>query len=161
MDTMNGHAICSVDWDEVVRVLSALLTPAIGLLTALIAWQQYRTNSNQFRLTLLARRVTVLNATREFIAKAIGQGNVHTADLDKFLQETRESDFLFGSDITQYLKQLYDNGVNLHTLRATQNPPNAAAHARAIAQAQSGFSGQDAEAIKKFGKYMAFKRRAA
>lgn len=161
MDIISGHAICSVDWDEVVRVLSALLTPAIAVLTALIALQQYKTNRNQFRLALLARRVTVLNATREFIAKAVGQGNVHLTDLDAFLFETRESDFLFGSDITQYLRELYDHGVNLNTLRSTPSPPSAAAHAAAIAQAQSWFNGQDAEAIKHFGMYMAFKKPAA
>jgi hypothetical protein len=153
MDVLS-HTVCSIDWDKVVRVLSALLTPTIVLLTCFIAWHQHKTNKNQFRLALLERRLKILNGTREFIAKVIGQANIQTADLTTFLQETRESEFLFGADIAQHLKDLYDKGVELHTLRATPNPANATAQA----QITSWFRGQDAEAIKKFGKYMSFKK---
>jgi hypothetical protein len=102
------HGFCLIDWEKLVRVFAALLTPVIACVAAYIAWQQYKTNKNQFRLALFERRLKLFNFTGDLIAVALRQGRVGNDDLTKFLWETRESGFLFGPDIFAYLHELYE-----------------------------------------------------
>jgi hypothetical protein len=147
-------------WEQVVKVLtglvsvfSALLTPVIAVVAVYIAWQQYKTNKNQFRLALFDRRSKVFNSTGELIATVLRLARVEKADLTKFLWETRESEFLFGSDIAAYLHELYGKASDVYSLEAaTDEEPRKHRVATLL-----WFSGQGDEAKKKFGKYMAFR----
>lgn len=143
----------TIDWEKVVRVSSAFLTPVIALVTAYIAWQQHKTNKNGFRLALFERRLKVFNSATELIFKTIEDADIQIPDLKQFLWDSRESEFLFGADIAGYLKELYDRAANLHVLSAANNPETAAAQTQVL----HWFSGQGDEAKKRFGKYMAFK----
>ena len=72
-----SHLACAIDWEKVVRVFSAFLTPVIGLLVAYIAWQQHKTNRNQFKLALLVRRQKIFDATAGFIAVVLKHAKVN------------------------------------------------------------------------------------
>ncbi len=136
-----------------MRVLSAFLVPVIAGVTAYIAWQQYKNNKNQFRLALLDRRSKVFNATGELIATVLSEGKVANRDLTKFLWETRETEFLFGSDIAAYLHELYGKAAEIYGLENAVDEEPRKQRVRAL----MWFSGQGDEAKKKFGEYMAFR----
>jgi hypothetical protein len=140
----------TTDWQRLVNIFSALLTPTIAIIAVSIAWRQHKTNRNQFRLALLERRMKVFDATGELIGKTMREARVEIADLQKFLWDTRESFFLFGPDIANCLKQLYEKAVDVHALIAPEQ-------AREQGEALLWFSGQGDMIKEKFGKYMAFK----
>jgi hypothetical protein len=146
--------VCSSDWEKLVRVFSALLTPAIALLVAYIAWQQQKTSKNQFRLALFERRLKVFNSTGELIATVLRRGKVANDELVNFLYDTRENEFLFGPDIAAYLHELYGKASDVYSLEGATDEESKKQRIEAL----KWFSGQGDEAKKRFGIYMAFKK---
>jgi hypothetical protein len=144
---------CLVDWDRVVRIFSALLTPVIALLAAYIAWQQHKTNRNQFRLALLDKRIRVFTGAGELIATVLREAKIDSDGLAKFLWETREGDFLFGPDITAYLHELYGKAADVHVYEDAVDQELRNQRKEALLW----FSRQGDELKRRFGKYMAFK----
>lgn len=140
------------DWQQVVPTFAAMLTPAIALLAAYIAWQQHKTNKNQFRLNLFERRSKVFDSTGKLIGIVLRTARVEQADLEEFLWETKESEFLFGSDIAAYLHELYDKAVDVHALENAVDQPQQIQRKETL----KWFSGQGDEIKKKFGKYLGF-----
>ena len=76
------------------------------------------------------------------------KAKVEQADLTKFLVETSERDFLFGSDVTAYLKTVYDKAVDLYALADAKGEEQIAQWKAAVLW----FSGQSEEARKTFVK---------
>jgi hypothetical protein len=99
--------------NDYVKLLSAGLTPILGILTAYIAWQQWRTNHLKVRHDLYERRLSIYLAVMEFLACVMRRSTVSDEELVAFLQKTRESYFLFGPDIGDYLDVLYKKAVDL------------------------------------------------
>jgi hypothetical protein len=146
---MNKTSIL-IDWEMLVKVLSALLTPAIALVTTYIAWQQHNTNRRQLRLALFDRRLRVFDSTIKLIVTILRNAIVQLNELYSFLSETSQHEFLFGPDIGEYIDEVYGKAVQLEAQAAAQLTP------QARTALLLWFSGQSDEARKKFGKYMAF-----
>ena len=138
---------------EVVSASAALLTPMIAVVALYIAWQQHRTNRNQFRLALLEKRLKIFNGAAELIGKVLRLGRIESEDLSQFLWETRESDFLFGPDIADYLKEVYGKAADVHVFGEPVTEEQREHRKAAILW----FSGQGEELKGQFSKYMAFK----
>jgi hypothetical protein len=145
--------IATTDWEKVVPLLTAMLTPAIALLAAYIAWQQHKTNRNQFRLSLFERRYKLFDSTSKLIATVLKRGKIANTDLEEFLWDTKESEFLFGNDIKTYLAELYDKAVDVYSLEAAADDPQKEKRKQTLLW----FSGQGDEIKKRFGRYMAFR----
>jgi hypothetical protein len=141
------------EWEKVVPILSAMLTPAIALLATYIAWQQHKINKDQFRLGLFERRLKLFDSAGKLIATVIGSGKVADANLKEFLWDTKESEFLFGSDIKAYLADLYGKASDVYTLENAADEPQKNQRKQTLLW----FSGQGDGLKKKFGKYMAFR----
>jgi hypothetical protein len=141
------------EWEKVIPILSAMLTPAIALLAAYIAWQQHKTNRDQFRLGLFERRSKVFDSAGNLIGAVLGRAKVADTDLKEFLWDTKESEFLFGSDIKTYLDDLYGKASDVYSLESATDKEQMDQRKQALLW----FSGQGEELKKKFGKYMAFK----
>jgi hypothetical protein len=146
------HFACTIDWEKLVHLFSALLTPVIAITTATIAVQQYLLNRNQFRLALLDRRLKVFEATVELIATVIRTSRVDQADLNNFLIGTSERGFLFGSDVATYLDGIYDKAVEINAIGHPVPQGQAQQHQAAM----TWFSGKTEETRKAFSKYVAF-----
>ena len=147
------HVFCAIDWGKVVNVFSALLTPVIAGVTTYIALQQYKTNKNQFRLALFDKRLEVFNAAGELIGTVLSRARADNDDLRKFLWETRQNEFLFGSDIAAYFHEIYSKASDVYSLEGATDEGSIQQKAAALIW----FSGKGDEIKKKFGTYMAFK----
>ena len=88
-----------------------MLTPAIAILTVLIAVAQYRLAKAKFRHELYERRSAVYKATMKFIAQVTSGGNAKLDELQAFLRDTSEAAFLF----TKRAKQ--DNRSSKNSIR--------------------------------------------
>jgi hypothetical protein len=101
----------------IVDLLQALLTPAIAVLTAVIAVAQYNLAQAKHRHELYERRSAIYKATMKFIAQVTSEGNARREDLHTFLRDTSEVAFLFkkSKPIQSFLDTLYKQGLDLET----------------------------------------------
>lgn len=99
----------------IFQILQGLLTPVIGVTTAYIAWQQWRTNERKAVLDRYERRLQIYQRVIEMLRHICSNFRPELQDLFKFSAETAEADFLFGEDIPKYIDEIYTRGVELNT----------------------------------------------
>lgn len=127
----------TLDWwvkaAQIVQGFSApLLAIVLGVITVLIQLRQSTTQRQQaktqhlhFRLQLFERRMTVFDATMEFIALVLRDAQIKTYEpLFGLKAKTAESQWLFGSEIPEYIDELFKRGNRLRTICATRLPGN-------------------------------------
>jgi late competence protein required for DNA uptake (superfamily II DNA/RNA helicase) len=147
-----NQTFCAIDWEKLVRVLAALLTPVIAIVTSYIAYQQYQTNRRQHRLALFDRRMAVFNSTMNLIAAVLQRAEVDLAQLFALLRETRDHELLFGPEIGEFINEVYKKGLDLNTRAAV-----AGQEVRRV-ELVSWFQRQSDVAREKFLKYLDFRR---
>lgn len=98
---------------EIIQLLSAALAPITAIVALSIAYSQYRLEKAKFRRDLYERRLTIFNSTLKLLSGVMRNANVEMNDLIQFLQETNQSYFLLGKDITDYLDEIYKKCVDL------------------------------------------------
>ena len=99
--------------------LTALLTPTVAVLGALIGYRQWRLAQNKLKLDLFDRRFKVYVAARDLLASIMTSGKAMDDKLFKFLVATREAKWLLDIDVANYLdKQVYHKALDLQTLAA-------------------------------------------
>src|SRR5712664_568687 len=120
------HVLGSISWAGVGHFLSALMTPLIGAIAVSIAWQQYVVNRRQHRLALFEKRMAIFNSTMKMIAYVIQDAN---GDLNKsfnFVRETRDHEFLFEKEVSDYINKVYKKALELRTYILVNPSSNAA-----------------------------------
>jgi hypothetical protein len=114
-----------MNWETIIDFLKALLTPAIAILTAYIAFAQYRLAKAKHRFELYERRSAVYKAAMKFIAQVTSGGNASLEDSRTFLRDTSEAGFLFkkskAKQIQAFLDSLYKKSVDLYTTNEQLN----------------------------------------
>jgi hypothetical protein len=149
---MNNEMLCTVDWERLVRVLSALLTPLIAVVATYIAWEQHQTNRRQYRLALFEKRMAVFNSIMNLIVAVLQGASVELNQLFTFIRETRDHELLFGPEIGEFINEVYRNGVELHTR------DDVGGQEARRTELLTWFSGQSTEARAKFLKYLDFRQ---
>lgn len=153
---------------SLLPLLLGLATIGIGYLTvhiqrqqartsrlqAAIARQQANTNRQQYRLTLFEKRYAVFQATMALIGDVMRDGDIHDVQrLFQFTRDTSQHVFLFGSEIKEYLDEIYKKGVDVHTQGQL---PEGQADPQQWTNLMQWFTNQIEIATEKFGKYMDF-----
>lgn len=102
----------------VFEVFSALLTPVIAAVTVYIAYQQWQTNRRRLDLDLYDRRLRVYQAVSSFISRVLTDLAPEPQDFSDYWRDTAETDFLFGSDVREYLRTLAAHAAQLRRWRS-------------------------------------------
>ncbi len=102
----------------------------------------------------------IFNVTQDFIALVNRDAIVEEMKpLSQLLRDTREHHLLFGSEIGEYLEELYKKGVRLHTIHQKSGPQRILQPADIPVQIEivEWFSAQHRAADQKFLKYIDFR----
>lgn len=151
-----------LDW--FLKLFSGLLTPTIGITVAYIAWRQYQTAKDKLRLDLFDRRYRVYHALMKFVSKAAHETPLTSETLEEFYSDTLDYQFLFGSEIREYVRGIrrqssvllgFQQGLQHGSLpQDKQNIANAQ-----LRELSEWFDQQFDEAPKLFEPYLAFDHR--
>ncbi|WP_330485550.1 hypothetical protein [Tumidithrix elongata] len=93
-----------------MQILPTLL---VGFAAAFIAWQQLQVAQNKLRLDLFDRRYKVYDATRKFLASIFSNATFTDSQLFEFYAGTSDAEFLFGSEVVDYLAQVKYRALNM------------------------------------------------
>ena len=104
--------------DKVVSIVPLFLSLAIVIFAGLQCW----ISSNKLRLDLFDRRYKVYDAAKKFLNLTFQETNELT-DLAEFNIAVADAEFLFESDVLNYLKQLRENAAHLRTTRTLLERP--------------------------------------
>ena len=97
--------------------LTALLTPTVAILGALIAFRQWKLAQNKLKLDLFDRRFKVYEAARKFLSSIVTNGEITDEALHKFMYGTREAEWVLSQAVADYIdKQLYPKAIDLQCL---------------------------------------------
>ena len=102
-------------FDQLLEISKGLLTPLIAAVTAYIAFQQWKTNQQKLILDRYDRRLRMYEEVRKILSIIFRDGKASYDDLIKFRIAVSEADFLFGSEIPEYLNDIYTHGVQLRS----------------------------------------------
>jgi hypothetical protein len=95
------------------RALSASVSAITALIVAYIAVAQYFINRQQYRLALFERRMVVYNSTMNMLASVIQSTRPSIDQAFQYLRETRDHEFLFGSEVKTLIDELYKKVIAL------------------------------------------------
>ena len=149
-----------------IATMNSILTFIIGIIAVYIAYQQYITNRYKVKFFLYDKRYNIYNGLKEFLITVGKKGNATDDDLRKFHIETNESNFLFDDDIIKYLSEVYQKACRLikinNAFNDLENFPEGSEKRNKLGEKlkelMAWFSHQSDESIKKFNKYLNFKK---
>ena len=101
------------DTECVIRISAALLTPLIAIVASYIAYQQLKANSEKVKLDKFDRRFRIYEELEKILIIIRGGEGATYDQLTEFRRSVAQADFLFGPEIGEYLKEIYDRGINL------------------------------------------------
>jgi uncharacterized ubiquitin-like protein YukD len=116
--------------EQILRMLSYVATPIIAVAAVRIAWEQTKLNRQKLVLDRYDRRLRIYEEIKRLLSIVTRDANIGMEDLLKFRVATSEADFLFGSDVTTYIDQLYKHAVDLamwasmYRDNSQQHPPD-------------------------------------
>lgn len=101
-----------------INKVAALLTPVIAVLGAYIAFQQWRTANNKFRLDMFDRRFAVYKATITVVSIVAHRSVVTRQEAEAFEIAVRGAKFIFDDDVGAYLDKVQESASRLASLQA-------------------------------------------
>jgi|SRR4051812_23903199 hypothetical protein len=105
----------------------------VGCAITFIAWQQWQVARNKLRLDLFDRRYKVYDATRKFLAMILRDATFTDSQLIEFAAGTSDAEFLFGSDVVDYLAQIRKRALEMRThQKVSERMPAGDEHTRHV-----------------------------
>ena len=101
------------DW---IDILSALLTPSIAIFAVFFAGMQWRSDRKRLKNEHFGRRIPVYEAITDYIGDVCTSGRIRDEAEMKFLCDTKNVSFIFGSDIKAYVDEIFKKSTDLHAL---------------------------------------------
>lgn len=145
-----------------INILQGLLTPTIAIVVAYVAWQQWKLGERRMKLDLYDRRKRIYEELKKLFDIVSRDATVDIRELADYWVNVSEADFLFQSDVTAYLRDVYDHGLRLWKSNRdyrdyTQKKPPGYDHDKVVEsmdQELEWFSKQGEIALQKFKKYL-------
>jgi hypothetical protein len=144
---------------EVINAFGMLIVAGI---VALIAYMQYKVNSERHRFELFERRISIYEDLKSFILTSFIQNDAVTQDdLKVIYRIADESEFLFGDDISQYVKDIRKQAHSFYAMNKKLKRNNLPEHEGHLLQVDIEkltlwFDVQFENLPKKFSKYLKF-----
>lgn len=145
----------------IVNILSALLTPIIAIIAVYIAYQQYAVNKRRFKKELYEKRLDILKIITTYIESIKTSTRIDLAKVVEFKTMCMESRFIFEKEIPNFIEELYQKGIFLHSLgeKLYGNEKLPVGNERSlIAEQKTGvikwFIAESKELDKRFQKYL-------
>jgi hypothetical protein len=134
----------------------------IAIAVAWIAFQQWKTAQLKLKMERYERRMRVYDQVIQILKIVAPDMNPKFEDLIQFRQVTTEADFLFGSEIPDYLDELVANGMKLKNAKGsycdhTRKPPPGYDHSKVVNEIETQtrwFTDQFNGAKEKFRPYL-------
>ena len=95
------------------EILSAALTPAIGITVAYVAYQQWRTNDLRRKHELFDQRFEIYKTVQIYLSRILVDAKVNNEITPALIDAKQRSRFLMGTDIERYLDEVYKHGNRL------------------------------------------------
>jgi hypothetical protein len=107
---------------EIIPYLAPSATLIVGLSVAYIAWQQWQVARSKLRLDLFDRRYKVFEATRKFLAVISRDARFEDSQLFEFYAGTSDAEFLFGSEVVDYLEEIRERSLDMRLHQKLYEP---------------------------------------
>ena len=91
----------------------SVATLFLSIAVVIIALLQWRVAENKLRLDLFDRRYKVYDATRKFLAVILRDATFTDSQLFEFYGSTSDTEFLFSSDVVDYLAQIRKHALDM------------------------------------------------
>ena len=91
---------------DYIATMLSIATFCLSVAVVCVAWAQWRVARNKLRLDLFDRRYKVYEATRTFLHLSIAEHSKIDWHLSNFKNATAHAEFLFGSDVVNYLGKI-------------------------------------------------------
>ena len=141
-----------------IQILSGLLMPLIAIITVTILILQYILAKQRWRLDLYDKRYPVFSATMEYIGYIVKEKKITDEEWWKFLRNSKDKVFLFGEDVQQFLKELYERGSDFRIILKEEEKLDAD-FVNQKAKLVDWFSKQFGVSIELFKKYLAIDKK--
>ena len=122
MGSTASNFLAEINWRLIVDVFEALLTPTIAVVTAYVAYQQWRVNRTRLDLDLYERRLAIYKALEQFHDEINIPGSIRYPMVTKLRSFIAEARFLFPTEIENYLDRLSTKAFRAATLREDLHP---------------------------------------
>lgn len=101
---------------EIVGMISGLVTTAIAVIVAIIAWQNWETNRAVLREKLFDRRFQVFRETQEFLSEIMRDAKFTSESFWKYTDTCQRARFLLGRPAANFLLEIRRraNQMNYH-----------------------------------------------
>jgi hypothetical protein len=134
------------------------LTPVLAVVGTWILVNQYRLEKLRWKVSLYDKRYPVFLSTMQFISAVVQKHDVSNEELNKFLRDSKDREFLFGDDVKEHLDKLYKSGLELNTIEKILEglPVGEERHKRVERSSEiAGWFAQQFDVSKEiFGKYL-------
>ncbi len=136
----------------IISSTTAVSVVALGFFQYRLARQLYKLEKDKIKLDLYNKRYDIYLKLQKFIAVVISKGTCTEGDLLEFLSYKREAaEFLFDEDIIEYLKEVYEKGVDImNRVESTTITPDQ------MGVILKWFGDQFEESTKQFKPYLDF-----
>ncbi len=102
-----------VQWSLMIWYMKGLLTPVVAILAVLIAYQQWKTNSQKVKLDLFEKRFRVFEAVKKLVSYVISEGDAPSGEVSDFRVGCAAVGFLFGEEVKGYIDEIYERASRL------------------------------------------------
>jgi hypothetical protein len=106
-----------------IQTLSAIAAPLAASVAAAVACWQFHLQKQTLKLGLFDRRYAVYEAVRTFLAGFARNARTEESETTTMLRETRGGVWLFGSEVTDFIKELTTKSNKLRTLESVPRDP--------------------------------------
>jgi len=145
-----------------VPLSQALVAPLIAGFGSYISYQQLRANKLKLILERYDRRLSIYEEVVKILAIMSRDSYATVEDLLNFRKVTSEADFLFGADISNYIKDIYSRGMKVTLAHReyrdyTQSPPPGYDHKKVVERMHAEDDWLDSQfdvAKEKFRQYL-------